>query len=151
MTSARLAIYHYLETNDAGWRVKNVAAPKILIVDDERELVESCARFLGFVSCECLRAFDKAEAIQKIDSHRPNLVVTDLHLPDGSGFEVVRHARSRIPESPIIMMTAYHSPDVQRAAAAAGIVAYLPKPFAMAELGKAVETTLGAICFPPRI
>lgn len=122
-----------------------MAMPRILIVDDERDLVESCVRFLSFANCEFLRAFDKAGAIQKIDSHKPNLVVTDLHLPDGSGFEVVSHARLRIPKSAIIMMTAYHSPETQRAAAAAGIVAYLPKPFAMKELGKAVETMLGKI------
>ncbi len=125
---------------------KDVEAPrKILIVDDERDLVETCARFLGLSRYECARAFNKSEAIRSIDEFKPHLVLTDLHLPDGTGFEIVRYARSKNPQSLAIMITAYHSPDAEKAVVEAGANAYLPKPFAMSELGRTVAMTFDEI------
>lgn len=97
-------------------------------------------------SYNCLRAFGRADALKMIDSHQPDLVLTDLHLPDGNGIEVIRHARTRLPETPVIMMTAYHSPEALSAANEAGVTGYLRKPFAMAELGQTVEAALAALC-----
>jgi DNA-binding response OmpR family regulator len=125
----------------------HVEAPKILIVDDERDLVETCARFLKLAKYDCLQAFDKSGAILKIDEFNPHLVLTDLHLPDGTGFEVIRYARSKNPGLPAIMITAYHSPDAVKAASEAGVNAYLSKPFAMSELSKAIERTIDRICW----
>lgn len=127
------------------WKI-NVEAPKILIVDDERDLVETCARFFKLANYECMKAFDKSGAILKVDEFNPHLVLTDLHLPDGTGFEVIRYARSRNPGLLAIMITAYHSPDAERMASEAGVNVYLSKPFAMSELGKAVEKTIDGMC-----
>ncbi len=123
-----------------------VEAPKILIVDDERDLVETCARFLKLAKYDCLQAFNKSGAILKIDEFSPHLVLTDLHLPDGTGFEVIRYARLKNPGSLAILITAYHSPDAERTASEAGVNAYLSKPFAMSDLSKAVERTIDRIC-----
>jgi DNA-binding response OmpR family regulator len=127
------------------WKI-HVEAPKILIVDDERDLVETCARFFKLANYECVQAFDKSGAILKIDEFSPHLVLTDLHLPDGTGFEVIRYARSKNPGLVAIMITAYHSPDAEKTASEAGVNAYLSKPFAMSDLSKAVERTIDRIC-----
>ena len=114
-------------------------AHKILIVDDEPDLVESCARFLGLKGYKCFRAFCRIDAFNEIDLHAPEMVLTDLHLPDGNGIEIANYVRVRIPKSQVVVMTAYHSPDAARDAASAGVVGYLRKPFAMVELGEIVE------------
>jgi two-component system, NtrC family, response regulator HydG len=114
-------------------------ALRILIVDDEPDLVDSCARLLGWKGHECLRANGELEAIAMIDTLAPDVVLTDLYLPDGGGMTVARYARRHSPRLPVIVMTAYDSPDAVAAAAAAGAAAYLRKPFAMADLDYAVS------------
>ena len=67
---------------------------KILIVDDERDLVDAYVRLLERAGHRCVGAFDAREAIELIDSDPPDLVLTDLSLPDSNGLEVIRHARA---------------------------------------------------------
>ena len=76
-----------------------------------------------------------------IDQLVPDLVLTDLYLSDGDGLAVARHAGRRVPPLPVILMTAYHSPDAV-AAAEVGAVDYLLKPFSMAELDRAVSAAI---------
>jgi DNA-binding response OmpR family regulator len=117
---------------------------KILIVDDEAELVDSCARILSRAGLACVKAFDGAEAIDLIDAERPDLVVTDLHLPLRDGFQVARYAREHYPFMGVIIITAYHTEETARDAYAAGAAGYLRKPFSSAELTDAVTQLLGA-------
>jgi CheY-like chemotaxis protein len=101
---------------------------KILIVDDERELVESYVRLLGRGELYCLRAFDGEEAIRLFDSEQPDVVLTDLNLPSATGYEVIRHINELSPDTPIIVMSAYGSPETCRAARMAGATVCLSKP-----------------------
>ncbi len=112
---------------------------KILIVDDETLLAETLARFLAQLGHDCLSAPDVRQAIDLITQHYPHRVVTDLRLPDGDGFDVIRHVRTALPETRAILMTSYHSPGMERAAQQAGAAAYLRKPFALADFRNAVE------------
>ncbi|MBF6558641.1 MAG: response regulator [Candidatus Binataceae bacterium] len=123
---------------------------RILIVDDEPDLAESCARLLGLKGHECFRAHGQLEAMTMIDQLVPDLVVTDLYLSDGDGLAVARHARRRIRPLPVILMTAYHSPDAVAAAAEVGAVDYLLKPFSMAELDRAVNAAIAPDPLPVR-
>ncbi len=82
-------------------------ARTILIVDDERELVESYVRLLGRGEFRCVPAFDGDEAIRAFDSEQPDLVLTDLNLPSITGYEVIRHIRELSPATPIIVMSGY--------------------------------------------
>jgi DNA-binding response OmpR family regulator len=77
-----------------------------------------------------------------IDTLVPDLVLTDLYLSDGDGLAVARHARRRVPPLPVILITAYHSPDALAAAAEIGAADCLRKPFAMAELDRAVRAAI---------
>ncbi len=115
---------------------------RVLIVDDEPDLVETCARLLSRLGNDCLTACTAPQAIGLIDRERPDLVVTDLNLPERDGLEVVRHARQTSPPTPVILITAYHSSDTIRAAQDAGATGYLSKPFSTGELAHAVELAL---------
>src|ERR1039458_10277841 len=70
--------------------VPMAAQAKILIVDDERDLVDAYVRLLERSGYRCTGAFDANQAIQMIDAESPDLVITDLSLPDNSGVEIVR-------------------------------------------------------------
>jgi phosphoserine phosphatase RsbU/P len=100
----------------------------ILIVDDERELVESYMRLLGRGEFRCVPAFDGEEAIRAFDSERPDLVLTDLNLPSITGYEVIRHIRQLSPATPIIVMSGYGGPRESLAARRAGAMVCLDKP-----------------------
>jgi DNA-binding NtrC family response regulator len=115
----------------------------ILIVDDEIEMADTCARVLRGFGFKCLVAYDSAKALALIDSERPALVVSDVTLHTSDGFEIARYAHQKSPEIPVVLMTAYHTPDLARNAHAAGAAAYLRKPFPNAELVSTVKSLLG--------
>jgi len=115
---------------------------KVLVVDDEIDLVDTCARLIEQLGYRCLKAFDGPEAVALMDAERPDVIVTDLNLPHGDGLEILHRAQETSPEIPVIMMTGYHTADVAQAASDAGAVAYLRKPFLTRELTQAIHEAL---------
>jgi len=118
------------------------AQAKILIVDDERDLVDAYMRLLERAGHRCFGAFDANEAIQLIDAESPDLVITDLSLPDTSGIEVVRHIRSKSKDTPIIVMSGHNTPELNEAAHAAGANMSLLKPVSIAVLRRVIAEAL---------
>lgn len=117
-------------------------AAKILLVDDEVDLVETYRRLLQILGYSCTTAHDGVQAIQLAEKQKPSLVITDLTMPVMDGFELIRWLHSRWPDLPVIAMTAFHTPQTQHAAIAAGASAYLRKPFSNSELRDLIKTTL---------
>ena len=116
---------------------------RILIVDDAVDLVDTLARLLWRFGYTCLTASSAQRAKAIIDAEKPQLVVTDLHMPGMDGLTVARCARETVPPIPVILMTAYPSAESHARARTLGVTAYLPKPFANADFLKAVESALG--------
>jgi DNA-binding response OmpR family regulator len=114
----------------------------ILIVDDERELVESYVRLLGRGDFRCLPAFDGEAAIRLFDAELPDVVLTDLNLPSATGYEVIRHIRELSPATPIIVMSAYGSPEACLAARLAGAMICLNKPVPIKVLMEQISLAL---------
>lgn len=112
---------------------------KILVVDDESDLAQTLARFLEGLGHDCGIALSVQGAIDSITHDLPDVVLSDVQLPDGDGFDVMVHVRRTLPQTPVIIMTAYHSPTVEQAARQSGAAAYLRKPFALVDLGKIIE------------
>ena len=115
----------------------------ILVVDDETEMADTCARVLRASGFKCLVAYDGAKALALIDSEHPALVVSDITMPTSDGFEIARYVRQKSPDIPVILMSAYHTPEIARNAQAVGAKAYLRKPFPNAELISTVKLLLG--------
>jgi DNA-binding response OmpR family regulator len=114
----------------------------LLIVDDEIELANSCARVLKASGFRCVVAHDVPSALALFDSNRPALVLSDINLPVGDGFEISRHVHKNSPATPVILMTGYHTANTAGAAARAGAARYLRKPFSNAELLAAIKSLL---------
>lgn len=119
-------------------------ASRILIVDDEPDLVDSYARMLARSGHCCLPAFNGEQAMALFDREHPDLIVTDLNLPAASGIEVIRHAHETSPSTPIIAITGHSSGGMSDAAQKAGASVCLQKPVGLAELDALVRTALRA-------
>ncbi|HZO82294.1 MAG TPA: response regulator [Candidatus Binataceae bacterium] len=115
----------------------------ILIVDDEADLADSCARLLRSVGYGCVVANDVAGAMALFDSEHPGLVLCDITMPVSDGFEMARYVHRKSPDTPIVLMTAYHSSRSLEEARAAGASAYLRKPFANRQLVALIDSLLG--------
>jgi DNA-binding response OmpR family regulator len=119
--------------------------PKILIVDDERLLVEAIAYNLQKAGFETLTAFDGESALAQAKTHAPQLIVLDLMLPKISGWEVCRALRQD-PEFrlnvPILMLTARGEEADKVVGLEMGADAYMVKPFGMRELVATVRALL---------
>ena len=115
---------------------------RLLIVDDEPDMVENCARILGRAGYDCLTATDPRRALGMIESERPDLLLTDLKMPDVDGMELLRHARELDPAMPVIMITAFATIESAVAAVREGAFDYLPKNFSVDQLTVTVERAL---------
>ena len=109
---------------------------KILAVDDERHIVRLVEVNLARAGYNVVTAFDGREALQKVESEKPDLVVLDVMMPFMDGFEVLRNlkANPETAEIPVIMLTAKaQDADVFRGWQS-GVDCYLTKPFNPMEL-----------------
>jgi DNA-binding NtrC family response regulator len=114
-------------------------ALRILLVDDDVDVLDTLVRLLGRQGYTCRVASSAAEAIRAVDAESPDLVVTDLRMPEGDGMAVVRHARQHRPPIPVILMTAYATSQTRQDVSRMGGTTYITKPFANADLLDAVR------------
>jgi DNA-binding NtrC family response regulator len=121
---------------------RRVVGRKILIVDDEPDLVASCVRLLERRGYECVTAQTGREAVASMGDDAPDLVLTDFNLPDTDGLMVLGDAGRRNPPIPGILMSADSSRATIQRAYESGAVSYLAKPFTGSTLLEAVGTAL---------
>lgn len=107
---------------------------KILVVDDDPAVRESLRRSLIFNGYAVILATDGEEALDKIQSERPDMVILDVMMPKIDGLEVCRELRSQGDDVPILLLTARDSVSERVAGLDAGADDYLTKPFALEEL-----------------
>ena len=115
---------------------------RILIVDDEPDMVENCARILRREGHECLTAHDGRAALEIVESTRPDVLVTDLRMPELDGMGLMRRAHQVDPALPVIMVTAVSTIESAVAAVKDGAFDYLPKTFSVDQLRVAVDRAL---------
>jgi DNA-binding NtrC family response regulator len=119
-----------------------VSGQRILIVDDEPEMVENCTRLLRRAGYRILATTDSERALAMLESERPDLLLTDLKMPGIDGLELMRRAHEMDAALPVIVITAFASIDSAVAAIKAGAFDYLPKTFSVDELTVVVERAL---------
>jgi two-component system KDP operon response regulator KdpE len=110
-----------------------VSAARVLVVDDEPQFLRALATNLGGAGYVVETAATAADALSAAALTRPDAVVLDLVLPDGSGTEVCRELRTW-SEAPIVVVSAVGDEAEKIAALDAGADDYVTKPFAIGEL-----------------
>jgi len=117
-------------------------APRVLVVDDEPDLLDLMELTLIKMGLDTRRAATIGEACALLDSERFDLCLTDMRLTDGSGLEVLRHIGERQPAMPVAVITAYGNTNNAIEALKAGAFDYLSKPVALDQLRALIKTAL---------
>lgn len=119
----------------------------VLLVDDETVVVEIAKRKLESMGFRAIFAYDGQEALDLLNSEKPDLIVLDVQMPRMNGYvfltELRKHPNSSIASTPVVVVTAYaeNNPIFSRH----GIKAYLLKPLRLEELVEKVQELLGAV------
>ena len=117
---------------------------RVLVVDDEASVRITLVANLeleGFIVTE---AVDGQEAITCLESETFDVVLSDIRMPRMNGLELLREAKKSWPDVPIILMTAFAAPGIERDAINEGAFVVLSKPFA-------IEDVVIALCAAVRL
>jgi two-component system, OmpR family, response regulator len=115
---------------------------RLLIVEDDPNILELLAaslRFAGFDVCTAKSGLDAVTAVQR---HRPDLVVLDVMLPDLDGFEIVRRLRGGGVHVPVVFLTARDETEDKIRGLTIGGDDYVTKPFSLEELIARIRSVL---------
>ena len=130
---------------EASWLQREPGRWRILVADDEPDMLENVARILRRCAQQCISAGSGQEALALVERERPDLILTDLRMPGMDGLGLLRAVKRLSPATPVVIFTAYASDASAREAAGAGAAGFLVKPFTSAELLQTVQQAL-----PPR-
>ncbi|HEX9818853.1 MAG TPA: response regulator [Methylomirabilota bacterium] len=111
----------------------------VVLVDDDGAWRASLGGWLEAEGMRVIRLARGEWIISALETHRPDLVLLDVHLPGLDGLEVLETVRRRWPTLPIIVMTAFGGPETAELAQRCGATAYLDKPFRLADLTVHIE------------
>ena len=122
---------------------------RILVVDDNRDILDLVQRVLQTYGHEVVIARDGLEALQQESTSQPDLIVLDVNLPTLDGWEVCRRIKSR-REVPIMLLTVRaERSDIERSIDA-GADDHLPKPFDIAEFLNHINQLADRVLPAPR-
>jgi two-component system, OmpR family, response regulator len=130
------------------------AEARLLVVEDEEMILELLSGSLRFAGFDVVTAVSGAEALRAVTASRPDLVLLDVMLPDGDGFEVMRRLRSSGPDVPVIFVTARDGVHERVAGLALGADDYVTKPFSLDEVLERIRAVLrrtGRAAAKPRL
>ena len=116
----------------------------VLIVDDDREMLLSLKEGLEryFESFRVVTAEDGMIAMEMLKKKIVSVVVSDLKMPRMDGFSLLAHIMEYYPDIPVIIITGYSTPDMERLAREGGAVGYIGKPFMIEDLARKIMATL---------
>lgn len=119
------------------------AETRLIVVEDHAETAEGLKRFLGAVGYQVFVATDMASALSLAAAVEFDVLLSDLGLPDGNGWELLKQlsAERRIPA---IAFSGYNSPADRQRSAEAGFLEHLAKPLAPDQLCAAIDRAAAA-------
>jgi len=115
----------------------------ILVVDDDRELVDALRSMLERQGYRVIQAHDGHQAKQAVYNQRPDLMILDMMMPRMGGYPVLEHFKDKTDAPPIIMVTANEGSRHKVYVEYLGVIDYIRKPFAMERLLETVNKALG--------
>jgi chemosensory pili system protein ChpA (sensor histidine kinase/response regulator) len=123
---------------------QSVRRSRVLIVDDSLSVRRAVAMLLEDHGYDVLQARDGLEAAKALESMRPDVLITDLEMPNMNGLELCAHVRSRseLAALPVIMITSRSMDKHRRQALTVGVDVYLTKPYTDQELLQHVATAV---------
>src|SRR5688572_21418513 len=114
----------------------------LLLIDDDRHVLESMADWLREQGYKLDTASDRATATAAIGRKPPDVVLCDVRLADGDGFDVLAHCREHHPGTSVILLSGYGTVEMAMDAIRGGAFDFLTKPLIDAELEMAIDRAL---------
>ncbi|WP_433219748.1 response regulator transcription factor [Microtetraspora malaysiensis] len=115
---------------------------RLLIVEDEPNILELLAASLRFAGFEVTTAANGGEAVAAAQRHRPDLIVLDVMLPDMDGFDIVRRLRGGGTHTPVVFLTARDATEDKIRGLTLGGDDYVTKPFSLEEVIARIRAVL---------
>ena len=112
---------------------------KVLIVDDEAEIVDFLENFLKRFKIESRKAINGKQALDLYEQFKPDWVFLDIKMPDVDGFDVLKKIRKLGNDAKVIMITGRDDKDSQTKAKKLGAVDYVVKPLDLEELHQKIQ------------
>ncbi len=119
-----------------------MAKERILVVDDEEDMLENCSRILDRLGYEPLLESDGGKGVVRFEQEHPVVTLTDLRMPGMDGLEVLRTIRQIDPDALVILFTAFATVETAVEAVKEGAFDYIPKPFSADQLQLVIERAL---------
>lgn len=119
-----------------------MANEKILLIEDEKPLCLTISRILTKAGYWVESCYTGEEGIEKMNSSRFDLVLTDLRLPGSSGLDILREVKQVSPDTAVFLMTSFSTVDTVVEALREGAKDYISKPFDHNELLRRIDITL---------
>ena len=116
--------------------------PRILVIDDEMIVCESCKRILEEDGYEVETALSGKEAFEKMKENPFDIVITDLKMPGIDGMEILRIFHKDYPDTIVIMITGFSTVETAVEAMKLGAFDYIPKPFTPDEVSIVVKKAI---------
>jgi CheY-like chemotaxis protein len=118
----------------------DLAGLRILAVDDQPDALELIRRVLGECLAEVHAVGSAEEALAAINGFRPDLLISDIGMPENDGYALIQEVRKRIDGNslPAIALTAFAGPEHQRRSLSAGYQMHITKPVDPQELSAAI-------------
>lgn len=116
---------------------------KVVIIDDEPIIVEGISRMISWDHYHCrvvATANDGTEGAEVIRSHAPNIVITDIAMPDQDGLTMIAGVKSEFPNLEISILTGYRKFEYAQKALHLGVTRFLLKPSSLEEIDEAIQT-----------
>lgn len=123
-----------------------IRVPTVLVVDDEPLIRWSLSEALSARGCVVLTAASGTEAMEALGLHAagPVVVVADLRLPDVEGLSLIRTFRRERPDWPLLVMSAFGSPETRAEAESLGVAAFIDKPYDLDTVATLVLSASGS-------
>jgi CheY-like chemotaxis protein len=115
-------------------------AQRVLVVDDEEDILWSLQEELSREGIEVLTATNGKEALKVLQKEPVDFLIADIRMPDMSGVDLLLKAKEKFPELKVIVMTAYGSEAIKEEVLTKGAIRYLEKPFDLEEVISLLKT-----------
>jgi len=115
---------------------------KILVVDDERIVLDSCRRVLEADGFKVLLVPSTDKALEAMKTEGFDLLLVDVKMPERDGIYLMREVKEKWPDIPIIVMSGYDTAETIAEAAKVGAATFIAKPFTPDELLKTVRQVM---------
>ncbi len=127
--------------SEIGKLLRGIQRRRVLLVDDQPDFLNSSKERLEADNNIVYAAENYTDALKLLKTKEFDLVITDLRLPDGNGIELYRRAKRLHPDLPVILVTAYITPEVLGEIKQSGITRFMPKPIDF----EVIEATFGSL------